>query len=112
MPVFVFPRLAEVLAERGETLETLAQEIESRFGLHGDRDELQHLGETATPVQQTDMAMIGAIASYLAVPVDDLFEIIALPIDPGDGTDEDVLDPVERGRLRWLFDERSDRPLT
>jgi hypothetical protein len=84
----------------------LGRQIESRFGLATDPKTLYRLASDA-PIQRADLEVAGAVATVLAVSLDDLFDVKAEPLLNADEAEPHVLDVEQARRLSELFDRQS-----
>lgn len=106
MGVAVVPRLNELLRARNLTVADLERQIEQRFGLTVDPKTLYRLA-SSMPVQRADLHVAGAVAAYLGVGLDDLFDVRATAVDSDDESATSDADPAVSRRLAQLFDQQA-----
>jgi hypothetical protein len=111
MSVAVYPRLAQLLAERRITVAELGRQIQGRYGLAVNPKTLYRLTQTA-PIQHADLEIVSAAATILGVSLDDLFTVDAIATDAHDEGESQILGPVDSRRMAELVDRQARRLLT
>jgi len=100
--IAVYPRLDQLLRERGLTVAELERRIERQFGMRVDPKTLYRLTH-ADPVQRADLEIAGAAATILGVGLDDLFDVQATPAAETDEAATFELSPEQSRRMSELF---------
>ena len=111
MGIAVYPRLDELLRERGLTVAELERRIERQFGMRVDPKTLYRLTHT-DPVQRADLEIAGAVATILGVGLDDIFDVLATPTRGLPGEEAPLLLPEQSRRMSELFDRQDHVGLT
>ncbi len=111
MSVTVYPRLAELLKERGLTVAELGRRIKERFGLGVNAKTLYRLTQAA-PVQRADLEVAGATVAILGIGLDDLFTIEAHPYNRDSEAEVSILEPEDSRRMAELVDRQAHELLT
>ena len=109
MAVSVYPHLDALLRDRGLSILELKRTIEDRYRLVVDLATLQSLAGSE-PVEQTNLALAGAVATVLGVRLDELFTIEAVPTAL-DAPVDSFLTDAQSARLAALLDQQDHAEL-
>lgn len=112
MPVTVYPRLQELLAERQLTVAELQRRIENDYGVEVDRKALYRLTQPALPVLRADMEIAGAVVAVLGVTLAELFKVSAASMEEPTRRYQPELSPAESRRMSYLLDRQQTVRLT
>ena len=109
MAVSVYPHLHALLRDRDLSILELKRTIEDRYRLVVDLATLQSFAGSE-PVEQTNLALAGAVATVLGVRLDELFTIEAVPTTL-DAPVDSFLTDAQSARLTALLDQQDHAEL-
>jgi len=109
--VAVYPRLADLLRDKGLTVGDLARQLEEQLALSVDTRTLQRLTQD-TPIQRADLAIAGAVATVLGVELGDLFTVDVTRVVPANEAVQRDLNAHDSQRLSTLLARQQQGPLS